>query len=390
MALDAGGIVGIIIAVGILIAAIVCYTSCYVVRGAEAVVVERFGRFHRVMKPGLNCIQPCCDAPRSFTWRKTYVDVNKRVRDETVTQTRVDLRENLFSFVKQEVYSRDTVLLEVSCFMLYRIVDVRKAIYEVDDLAQAVADTAQSQLKRIFGGLTFAEALASQETINGLMRTGVSQTYEKWGLHVERIELQDLRPKATSNTATAMKKQMIAERARRSEFIHAEGNKAAMRLKSEGQKIVKANLGVAEQEATRKRSEGEAAAKVELARAERTSLETIAEAVEADACSQTEFMISKRYNDLLRSVPPSLDKTVFVPYEVSALAGLVSHLPDVYGRKAASASASGSAARAAAGGGAASGSAGAASGAGRGTRATGVASSVAATATGSDAFSELN
>jgi hypothetical protein len=56
------------------------------------------------------------------------------------------------------------------------------------------------------------------------------------------IELQDLRPKATSNTATAMKKQMIAERARRSEFIIAEGNKAAMRLKSEGIKIVKANM----------------------------------------------------------------------------------------------------------------------------------------------------
>lgn len=109
-----------------------------------------------------------------------------------------------------------------------------------------------------------------------------------------------------SNTATAMKKQMIAERARRSEFIHAEGNKAAMRLKSEGQKIVKANMGVAEQEATRKRSEGEAAAKVELARAERASLETISEAVEADECSQTDFMISKRYNDLLRSVPASV------------------------------------------------------------------------------------
>lgn len=103
-------------------------------------------------------------------------------------------------------------------------------------------DTAQSQLKRLFGGLTFAEALASQETINENMRAGVSQTYEKWGLHVERIELQDLRPKATSNTATAMKKQMIAERSRRSEFIQAEGNKAAMRLRSEGFKIVKANL----------------------------------------------------------------------------------------------------------------------------------------------------
>lgn len=230
------------------------------------------------------------------------------------------------------------------------------------------------------------------------MRSGVSQTYEKWGLHVERIELQDLRPKATSNTATAMKKQMIAERARRSEFIHAEGNKAAMRLKSEGQKIVKANMGVAEQEATRKRSEGEAAAKVELARAERASLETISEAVEADECSQTDFMISKRYNDLLRSVPASMDKTIYVPYEVSALSGLVGHLPEVYGRKSAArttaAAAAAAASATAAAGGRGTGSGGARSAAGGAAAGRGVATGRTTTAAGggggSAAFSELD
>ncbi len=137
--MNAGGYVGIVLAVLLIIVALVAWCSCYIVRGAEAIVIERFGRFHRVLRPGLSCVLCCMDAPRSFTWRKTYVDVNKRVRDETVTQHRVDLRESLFSFVKQDVYSRDTVLLEVSCFMLYRIVDVRKSIYEVDDLAQAVA-----------------------------------------------------------------------------------------------------------------------------------------------------------------------------------------------------------------------------------------------------------
>lgn len=330
-----GGIAGIIIAVLVLIVLLVIYNCSYVVSQASSIVVERLGRFDRVMKPGLNFVIPLLDAPRAFTWRMTYVNEYGRVVDQNVTQMRVDLRENLFNFVKQEVYSRDTVQLEVSCFMLYRIVDVRKAIYEVDDLAQAVSDTAQSQLKRLFGGLTFAEALASQDTINEQMRAGVSQTYEKWGLHVERIELQDLRPKASSNIANAMKKQMIAERARRSEFIQAEGAKAAMRLKSEGIKIVKANVGVAEQEATRKRSEGEATAKVEMARAEKTALDTIAEAIEADGCSQTDYMISKRYNDLLRAVPPSIErKTVFLPYEVAAISGLVGGLSDVYGRRA--------------------------------------------------------
>lgn len=86
------------------------------------------------------------------------------------------------------------------------------------------------------------------------------------------------------------------------------------------------------QEATRKRSEGEATAKVEMARAEKVSLETIAEAIETDGCSQTEYMLSKRYNELLRAAPASTGKTMFVPYEVGAISGLIASLSDVYGR----------------------------------------------------------
>lgn len=245
--LSGGAIGGIIAGVVALIVLFVLWNTCYIVRQAEAIVIERFGRFHRVLKPGLSFVAMWADAPRSFTWRKVYIDTDKRMKDETVTKIRIDLRESLFQFLRMDVYSKDTVLLDVSAVMFYRVVDVRRAIYDVQDLAQAVSDTAQSQLKRIFGGMTFAEAMQSQTAINDLMRQGVRETYEKWGLCVERIELQDLRPKASSDTANAMKKQMIAERNRRSEFIHAEGNKAAMRLRSEGAKIVKANLGIAEQ-----------------------------------------------------------------------------------------------------------------------------------------------
>jgi regulator of protease activity HflC (stomatin/prohibitin superfamily) len=117
--------------------------------------------------------------------------------------------------------------------------DVRKAVYEVDDLDSSLQATAQSHLKRMFGSLTFAEALASQESINAQMRALFAQDFEKWGITVHRIELQDLKPKG--NTASVMKQQMIAERTRRSEFIGAEGKRAAMRLKAEGAKVVKAN-----------------------------------------------------------------------------------------------------------------------------------------------------
>lgn len=90
--------------------------------------------------------------------------------------------------------------------------------------------------------------------------------------------------------------------------------------------------GIAEQEGTRKRSEGDATAKIELARAEKVALDTIAESVEADGCGQTEFMVAKRYNELLRTVPAARDKTTYIPFEASSISGLIGRLPDVYGR----------------------------------------------------------
>jgi regulator of protease activity HflC (stomatin/prohibitin superfamily) len=234
------------------------------------------------------------------------------------------------------VYTRDTVLVRVSTVMYYSIVDVRKAIYEVDDLTAAVSNTAQTQLKEVFGGMAFSEALVSQELINGHMKRNFKSVFEAWGLRVERIELQEISP--LGRTSTAMKQQMMSERNRRADFIKAEGNKAAVRLLSEGDKMEKINLGVAEQEATRKRSEGRAAAQVEIARAEKAALDAVADAITADRCTQTEYMLAGRYNDLLRALMAAVGASsrleITLPYEVSNINGIIRQLPRVYGRHA--------------------------------------------------------
>jgi hypothetical protein len=145
-----------------------------------------------------------------------------------------------------------------------------------------------------------------------------------------------MRPK--QETRRAMVAQMVAERERRADFILAEGDKAAMRLRSEGDKMAKINIGVATQEATRKRSEGEAQAQVEIARAEKSALDAISEAITADGASQTEFMISQRYNELMRTIcsEGSSDATrwIYLPYEASSISGIIGGLPKAYGRAA--------------------------------------------------------
>ena len=106
------------------------------------------------------------DRPRSFTWTRTYIDVNGAICDENTTDYRVDLRESVFNFLRQEVYTKDTLLLNVNSIMYYSIVDIRKAVYEVDDLPGAIMNVAQTQLKEVFGRMTFQECMTSQDQIN--------------------------------------------------------------------------------------------------------------------------------------------------------------------------------------------------------------------------------
>lgn len=332
---EASVIAPIVVAVILLLLFLFLRSTIYIVSQAEGIVIERFGRFNRILSAGVNFVWPISEQPRRFTWRKTYIDEAGRVRDTTTTEYRVDLRESVYNFLRQDVYTKDTVLLEVNAIMYYSISDTRKAIYEVEDLDSAIQNTAQSQIKEVFGSMTFKEALSSQVQINAHMKKNFSAGFEKWGITVHRIELLDMSPKSSSDTSRYMKREVIAERTRRAEFIEAEGNKAAMRLTSEGTKIVKSYVGIAEQESTRKRSEGQAAAKVALARAEKASFDLMNDVLEGDSCSQTQYMITQSFLELFRDVSTSVDtKTIYLPFDMTAISGLVTGLSGVYGRKA--------------------------------------------------------
>jgi len=336
---DAGAIIGAVlgifftvVVIGLIALGIFC-CSCMIVHQAEGVVIERFGKFSRVLSSGLNCLIPCVDQPRSFTWRRTYIDTGGSIRDETRTLKRIDLRENVFNFMRQEVYTKDTILLDVNSLMYYRISDVKAAIYEVEDLQGAIVNVAQTQLKEVFGQMTFSEAMQSQAQINKHMKKAFGPRFSGWGIKVERMELLDILPKQGS-TYVAMKKQMIAERNRRGEFIIAEGNKTAMRLASEGSKQRSLNLGLAQQESTRKRSEGKRDSNIELARADRYALDAIAKALRQDNCGQTEYGIAEAYVNLLKSVGQAqFQRVIHIPYDVKGLLGLIGNLPSVFGSK---------------------------------------------------------
>jgi len=306
--------------------------SVVIVHVAEGVVIERLGSFYRTLKPGLNFITPFLDEKRLFSWRKTYIDINKRVREESSNLYRVDCREALFNFIPQEVYTRDTIQLNVNALMYYRIVDVKKAMYGVDDLHMAVGNVAQAEFKMLFGSMNFTEALSAQDKINDILVPKFNQEFAAWGVVCNRVEILDYKP--SESVVRQLKLQMLAERNRRAEFIVAEGKKSAMRLHSEGTRVEKYQMGIAEQEATRRLSEGQAEAKVTIAQAESKALNMVQEAIAADNASQSEYLITERYLSLVKNVLCNISngqKHIYLPYAAESIMGIVGKLPKTYG-----------------------------------------------------------
>ena len=111
----------VVVVVLLLIVLLVIFKLLVIVRQAEGVVIERFGKFHKVLSAGVNWLAPFVDQKRSFNWKRTYINSQKQIMDENSTNDRIDLRESVFNFLKCEVYTKDTILLTVNSLMYYRI-----------------------------------------------------------------------------------------------------------------------------------------------------------------------------------------------------------------------------------------------------------------------------
>merc|ERR1719399_645354 len=249
--------------------------------------------------------------------------------DENIVTQRVDKRETIFNFLPQELFTRDTVIIEVNALMYYKIKDVQLAVYEVDDLLGALSNTAQTQLKEIFGNMTFSQALLSQKQINDHLAGEFSRIFATWGIEVQRMELLGLAPNAS--TLATMKKQMVAERTRRGEFVRSEGKKAAAKLTAEGSKVVQINIGLADQESLRKRSEGDAGARVELASAESQALEILGTTIQSDGGSNVDYMIAQKFMKVVGDMESTPDKVLYLPYLAVGMDGAVGSLKHAYG-----------------------------------------------------------
>ena len=217
-----------------------------VIPQARAGVVERLGRYHKTLLPGLNLLVPFVDRLRPL----------------------LDLREQVVSFPPQPVITEDNLVVSIDTVVYFQVTDARAATYEIANYLVAVEQLTTTTLRNVVGGLNLEEALTSRDNINGQLRVVLDEATGKWGIRVNRVELKSIEPPASIQDS--MEQQMRAERSRRAQILTAEGTKQAAILQAEGSR----QSAILE-------AEGEAKARVLRAEGEAKAITTVFEAIHA-------------------------------------------------------------------------------------------------------------
>ena len=271
----------------VLLAVIIVSKSITIVSQSETMIIERLGRYQATLKPGVNIIVPFIDKAKTI--------VTMRNGRYLYTNT-IDLREQVYDFDKQNVITKDNVQTQINALLYFQIVDPFKAVYEINNLPNAIEKLTQTTLRNIIGELELDETLTSRDTINTKLRAVLDDATNKWGIKVNRVELQDITPPQT--VLQAMEKQMQAERNKRAEILNSEGEKQSAILKSEGEKMATINRAEADKQREILNAEGLAAAKIKQAEAEARAIELITEAV-GKSTNPANYLLAQKYIQMM-------------------------------------------------------------------------------------------
>lgn len=308
----------------VLIALIICAIvllkkSLVIIPQSETKIIERLGKYYATLKPGINIIIPFIDRAKEIIAirRGRYVYTNS-----------IDLREQVYDFDKQNVITKDNVQTQINALLYFQIVDPFKAVYEISNLPNAIEKLTQTTLRNIIGELELDQTLTSRDTINTKLRAVLDDATNKWGIKVNRVELQDITP--PESVLQAMEKQMQAERNKRATILTSEGEKAAAILKSEGEKTAIINKAEADKQMAILNAEGEAQARIRKAEAEAIAIEKITEAV-GKSTNPANYLLAQKYIKMLEDVATGdKTKTVYLPYEATNLMGSIGGIKELF------------------------------------------------------------
>ena len=293
-------IVLIVIGVGLVLYAA---AAIKIVSQFEKGLIERFGRFNKMVDPGLRFIVPFID----------------RIR-------RVDMREQVVDVPPQEVITKDNVVVTVDAVVYYQATDPVKLKYNVANFILAATKLAQTNLRNIVGDMDLDEALTSRERINAQLREILDEATDVWGTKVVRVEIQRIDP--PPDVTEAMHRQMKAERDRRAIVTEAEGEKRSQVLRAEGIKQARILEAEGQAQAIKEVAEAEKFQKLTVAEGEAQAIERVFGAIHTG--DPTPDLIAIRYLDALPRIADGRATKLFLPTEFSGIASALGALREIW------------------------------------------------------------
>ena len=306
------------------------FKGIVIVQEQQEVIVERLGSYERKLTAGLNFIFPIFEAPRSILRKEWIRDGNKNYA-VLRSVDRIDLREQIYDFPRQNVITKDNVSITINALIYFQIVDSKSAVYEIENLPDAIEKLTQTTLRNLVGQMDLQETLTSRGKINDELRTTLDEATNKWGVKVNRVEIQDIFPPA--DIQASMDKLMKADREKKATITEAEGLKEAAIRKAEGEKEAAIRSAEGEKQAEILRAEGVAQARVIEADAEKEAIDRIIKAL-ASKGQPDKYLIAMKYLETLQAITSGENnKVVYMPYEATGILSSVDGIKQMFDKK---------------------------------------------------------
>ncbi len=311
-------IFSVVIAVIAVLVIVALVRSVKIVRQAEVYIIERLGKFHRLMESGIHIVIP-------------FIDRIANIKD---------IREMVVDFPPQSMITKDNVSIQIDSVVYYQITDPTRNQYEIANPIIAIENLTATTLRNLIGELDLDETLTSRDTVNAKLRIVLDEATDKWGIKVNRVEIRNIIP--PKDILDAMERQMRAERLRREAVLTAQGEKEANILQAEGIKQATILNAEAEREAQIRRAEGERQAQILRAEGEAQAILTIAEAkaegqkriyVAIKEADPTKEVVQLRSMEALEQVSNGTATKIIIPSDATSLLGMIAGAKEVLAKE---------------------------------------------------------